>query len=67
VFHRIKVGWLQWKTVFGVLCDHRIPMRLKGKFHKKDMRPDRLYVHNVGLLRNMFKKWVAKMKMLTIC
>ena len=28
----IKVGWLKWRLAFGVLCDRRIPTRLKGEF-----------------------------------
>jgi hypothetical protein len=33
VKHRIKCGWMKWRKALGVLCDKRIPMRLKGKFY----------------------------------
>ena len=33
VSHRIQVGWMKWKLASGVLCDRKIPMKLKGKFY----------------------------------
>jgi len=35
--HKIKCGWMKWREAFGILCDKRIPVRLKGKFHKTDL------------------------------
>jgi hypothetical protein len=34
VSHRIKVGWLKWCQASGVLCDTRVPLKLKGKFYR---------------------------------
>ncbi|KAL6552848.1 hypothetical protein OROHE_008212 [Orobanche hederae] len=34
VAHRIKAGWLKWKSATGVLCDPGMPHRLKGKFYR---------------------------------
>jgi hypothetical protein len=31
VSHRIKVGWLKWRQASSVLCDPRVPLKLKGK------------------------------------
>jgi len=31
IFHRIMTRWLKW-SVFGVLFNHRTPMKLKGNF-----------------------------------
>jgi hypothetical protein len=33
VSHRIKVGWLKWCQVSSVLCDHRVPQKLKDKLY----------------------------------
>ncbi|XP_071714706.1 uncharacterized protein [Rutidosis leptorrhynchoides] len=43
VSHRIKVGWVKWRAATGVLCDRKIPLKLKGKFFKVAIRPDMLY------------------------
>ncbi|AQK62958.1 Retrovirus-related Pol polyprotein LINE-1 [Zea mays] len=39
VSHRIKAGWLKWRQAAGVLCDHRVPRKLKGKFYRTAIRP----------------------------
>ncbi|ONM06836.1 Retrovirus-related Pol polyprotein LINE-1 [Zea mays] len=43
VSHRIKAGWLKWRQAAGVLCDHRVPHKLKGKFYRTAIRPAMLY------------------------
>ncbi|GJS00135.1 retrovirus-related pol polyprotein LINE-1 [Tanacetum coccineum] len=37
VAHRIGVGWMKWRAASGVLCDRRIPLKLKGKFIGRDL------------------------------
>ncbi|KAL6536543.1 hypothetical protein OROGR_013115 [Orobanche gracilis] len=43
VTHRIKAGWLKWKSATGVLCDPDMPHRLKGEFYRTAIRPALLY------------------------
>ncbi|KAE8684176.1 Zeta-carotene desaturase [Hibiscus syriacus] len=43
VTHRIKAGWLKWKAATGVLCDKKVPLKLKGKFYRMTIRPALLY------------------------
>ncbi|KAL6494468.1 hypothetical protein OROGR_031268 [Orobanche gracilis] len=43
VAHRIKAGWLKWKSATGVLCDPDMPHRLKGKFYRTAIRSALLY------------------------
>jgi len=43
VKHRIKYGWKKWREASGVLCDMEIPMKLKGKFYWRVVRPTMLY------------------------
>jgi hypothetical protein len=43
VSHRIKVGWLKWRQASGVLCDPRVPLKLKGKFYRTVIRLTMLY------------------------
>ena len=57
VSHRIKAGWMKWRQASGVLCDKRVPQKLKGKFYRR--RLDLLYcmVQNVGLRKDdMFNR-----------
>jgi hypothetical protein len=43
VSHRIKVGWLKWRQASGVLCDPRVPLKLKDKFYRTAIRLAILY------------------------
>ena len=43
VSHRIKAGWMKWRQASGVLCDKRVPHKLKGKFYRTTIRPAILY------------------------
>jgi hypothetical protein len=43
VSHRIKAGWLKWCQASGILCDPRVPLKLKGKFYRTMIRPAMLY------------------------
>ena len=43
VSHRIKAGWLKWRQASGVLCDPRVPLKLKDKFYRTAIRPAMLY------------------------
>jgi hypothetical protein len=33
VSHRIKAGWMKWRQASRVLCDKRVPQKMKGKFY----------------------------------
>nr|GFA30552.1 hypothetical protein [Tanacetum cinerariifolium] len=43
VTHRIQVGWLKWRAATGILCDKKVPLKLKGKFYRLAIRPTMLY------------------------
>ena len=40
---RIKIGWQKWKKASGVLCNKRIPLKLKGRVYRMVVRPTLLY------------------------
>jgi hypothetical protein len=43
VSHRIKADWLKWRQASDVLCDSRVPLKLKDKFYRTAIRPVMLY------------------------
>jgi hypothetical protein len=66
VNHRIKVGWMKWKSATEVLCDRRMPLRLKGKFYRTTIRPALLYSTECWAAKrhHIQKMSVAEMRML---
>ena len=51
VSHIIKAGWIKWLQASSILCDKRVPQKLKGKFYRTTIRPAMLYGAVVGLQR----------------
>ena len=43
VSHRISAGWLKWRQASRILCDKRVPQKLKGKFYRTAIRLAMLY------------------------
>ena len=43
VCHRIKAGWMKWRQASSILCDKRVPQKLKDKFYRTAIRPAMLY------------------------
>ena len=49
---RVQAGWNGWRRVTGVICDKRVPARVKGKMYKTVVRPSMLYgLETVGLTK----------------
>ena len=41
--HRIKAGWVKWRQASVILCDKRVPQKLKCKFYRTTIRLAILY------------------------
>ncbi|KAH1264626.1 Craniofacial development protein 2 [Glycine max] len=66
VNHRIQAGWMKWRKASGVLCDAKVPIKLKGKFYRTAVRPAILYGTECWAVKSQHenKVGVAKMRML---
>lgn len=64
--HRIQSGWNNWRNITGVICDRRVPAKLKGKIHKEVVRPAMTYALETAPIKKTEEKRldVAEMKML---
>ena len=63
---RVQAGWNGWRKVSGVICDRRLPARLKGKVYSSVVRPAMVYgLETVAVTKKQVKEMeVAEMKML---
>ena len=63
---RVQAGWNGWRKVSGVICDRRLPARLKGKVYSSVVRPTMVYgLETVAVTKKQVKEMeVAEMKML---
>ena len=66
VNYRIQCGWNNWRKVSGVICDRRVPVRLKGKVHRTVVRPALTYGLEAAPMKKKEERKmdVAEMKML---
>ena len=63
---RVQAGWNEWRRVSGVICDRRLPARVKGKVYCSVVRPAMVYgLEAVAVTKKQVEEMeVAEMKML---
>ena len=63
VSHRIKAGWMKWRQASGVLCDKRVPQKLKYKFYRTAIRPVLLYGAECWLTKRRHVQQISVIEM----
>lgn len=68
VIARTQTSWMKWHQLTGVLCDRRMPLKLKGKIHKSVIRPAMLFASECWTMFESFNKKLeaTEMKMLRL-
>ena len=63
---RVQAGWNGWRRVSGVICDRKLPARVKGKVYSSVVRPAMVYgLETVAVTKKQVEEMeVAEMKML---
>ena len=66
VKRRVQARWNRWRKVSGVICDRRLPARVKRKVYSLVVRPVMVYGHEkVAVTKKQIKEFqLAEMKML---
>ena len=61
-----QAGWNRWRRVSEVICDRKLPARVKGKVYSSVVRPEMVYgLETVAVTKKQVKEMeVAEMKML---
>ena len=62
---RVQAGWNGWRRMSGVICDRRVPARVKGRVYNVAVRPEILYgLETVALTKTQEAEMeVAELKM----
>ena len=63
---RVQAGWNGWRKVSGVICDWRLPTRVKRKVYSSVVRPAMVYgLEMVAVTKKQVEEMeLAKIKML---
>ena len=63
---RVQAGWNGWRKASGVICDKRLPTRVKGKVYSSVVRPAMVYgLETMAVTKKQMKEMeVAEIKML---
>ena len=63
---RVQAAWIGWRRMSGVICNRRVPARVKGKVYRVAVRPAMLYgLETVALMKRQEAEMeVAELKML---
>jgi hypothetical protein len=66
VSNRIIAGWVKWRRASDVLCDKKVPNKLKGKLYRTTIRPAMMYDAECWATKGQHvqKMSVAEMRML---
>ena len=64
--NRVKLAWVKWKQLTGVLCDKKVPIKLKDKVYKTVIKPTMTYGAERWAVRKKDENrlHVAEMRML---
>ena len=63
---RVQAGWNRWRRLSGVICDKRLPAKVKGKVYNSVVRSAMVYgLETVAVTKKQVKEMeVAEMKIL---
>ena len=63
---RVQAGWNGWRKVSGVICDRRLPARVKGKVYSSVVKPTMVYgLETMAVTKKQVEEMeVAEIKML---
>ena len=54
---KVQAGWNGWRKVSGVICDRRLPARVKGKVCSSVVRPAMVYrLETVAVTKKQVKE-----------
>ena len=62
--------WMKWRQASGILCDRRVPQKLKGRFYRTAIRPAMLYgaecwptkrrhIQQLGVAEMRMLRWIC--------
>ena len=62
---RVEVAWMKWRDILGVMCDKRMPQKLKCKICRRAIRPVLLYGAECRIIRKKEENFLRRTETLT--
>ena len=68
ITNRVKLAWMKWKQLTGVLCDKKVLIKLKDNVNKRVIKPTMTYGAECRAVRKKDENilHVAEMRMLIL-
>ena len=58
---RVQAGCNRWRKVSRVICNRRLPAKVKGKVYSSVVRPAMVYrLETVAVTKNKWKRWKSQ-------
>ncbi|CAG4951980.1 unnamed protein product [Parnassius apollo] len=64
--NRTQTAWLKWRSLYGILCDSLMPIKIKDNVYKRAVRPALLYGSECWMMRKTDEQKIHVIEMIML-
>ena len=65
--HRVRLAWNKWRELTGVVCDKKVPLKLKHHLYETAIKPTLYYAGECWTLKRKNEQPLSKTEMCRLC